>query len=90
MEHEAPNGKYANGIITKNYMPGSEISVTVLITANHKVDRAINNPKSLNISIFKGFFMFRLCKNNNIHQDPDQACFESSQSLLRLSSGGDR
>ena len=36
-EHEAPNGKYANGIITRNYQPGSEITVKVLITANHKV-----------------------------------------------------
>jgi len=73
-EHEAPNGKYANGIITRNYQPGSEITVKVLITANHK-----------------GYFMLRLCKNDNVNKDPEQSCFENPDSLLRISpSGSDR
>lgn len=71
-DHEAPGGKYANGIITKNYQPGSDIPVKVLITANHK-----------------GFFIFRLCKNNNVNQDLDQSCFEETESLLRVSPSGD-
>lgn len=28
-------GKYGNGIIVANYTAGSEITVTILITANH-------------------------------------------------------
>jgi len=70
-EHEAPNGKYANGIITRNYQPGSEINVTVRIKTNHK-----------------GYFMFRLCKNDNVKKDPDQSCFDNPDSLLRISSSG--
>ena len=36
-QHEAPNGMYANGIITRGYTPGQEITVTAHITANHVV-----------------------------------------------------
>ena len=35
-EHEAPFGKFANGIITKTYKQGSLIPVIVDITANHQ------------------------------------------------------
>ena len=35
-QHEAPGGKYANGIITRTYTSGQDISVKVQITANHK------------------------------------------------------
>eukprot|EP00090_Calanus_glacialis_P015438 TRINITY_DN24376_c0_g1_i1.p1 TRINITY_DN24376_c0_g1~~TRINITY_DN24376_c0_g1_i1.p1 ORF type:complete len:350 (-),score=50.99 TRINITY_DN24376_c0_g1_i1:118-1071(-) len=34
-EHEAPGGKFANGIITRNYTPGQVITVRSHITANH-------------------------------------------------------
>jgi hypothetical protein len=57
--HEAPGGKYANGIITGNYVSGQIIEVSVLITANHK-----------------GYFVFKLCENNDISQDKDQSCFD--------------
>jgi len=71
-QHEAPGGKFANGIIVRNYQPGNDIKVTVLVTANHK-----------------GYFTFRLCKNNNINQDSDQSCFEQEESLLRISPSGE-
>ena len=34
-EHEAPGGKYANGIITDTYEEGQEVEVRIQITANH-------------------------------------------------------
>jgi len=34
-QHEAPGGKFANGIITRKYKAGEEIPVTIQITANH-------------------------------------------------------
>merc|ERR1711892_1583923 len=71
-EHEAPGGKFANGIITRELRPGQDFEVTVLVTANHK-----------------GYFVFKLCKNDNIDQDPDQSCFEQPDSLLRLSPSGE-
>lgn len=71
-EHEAPLGKYANGIIVRSYQPGEEISVSVLVTANHK-----------------GYFTFRLCRNNNVNRDPDQSCFEEAESLLQVAPSGD-
>jgi len=71
-EHEAPGGKYANGIIVRTYQPGQDITVTVLVTANHK-----------------GYFTFKLCRNDNVNQDPDQSCFEQEESLLRISPTGD-
>jgi len=71
-EHEAPLGKYANGIIVRSYQPGQEITVSVLVTANHK-----------------GYFTFRLCRNNNVNRDPDQSCFEEAQSLLQVAPSGD-
>ena len=36
-QHEAPGGMYANGIITRGYTPGQEITVTAHVTANHLV-----------------------------------------------------
>ena len=36
-QHEAPGGVFANGIITRNYLSGEEITVTSHITANHIV-----------------------------------------------------
>ena len=39
-EHEAPGGKFANGILVAHYQPGQDIDVTVLVTANHKVTAA--------------------------------------------------
>ena len=36
-EHEAPGGKFATGVITRNYSPGQQITVTSHITANHVV-----------------------------------------------------
>ena len=35
-DHEAPDGKYANGIIVKEFQAGDIMDVTVEITANHK------------------------------------------------------
>ena len=58
-QHEAPNGIYATGIITKTYKQGSFIPVIVDITANHQ-----------------GHFIFKLCPNNDIFQDPEQDCFD--------------
>ena len=58
-EHEAPGGKYANGIIVAQYQTGQTIEVDIEITANHK-----------------GFFVFKLCENNNLVADKDQSCFE--------------
>merc|ERR1711868_339260 len=34
-QHEAPNGRYANGVIVREYQPGEIITVTSHITANH-------------------------------------------------------
>ena len=34
--HEAPGGKYANGIIVETYQSGQNIEVEVQLTANHK------------------------------------------------------
>ena len=36
-EHEAPGGKFANGIVVRHYRPGQVITVTSHITANHVV-----------------------------------------------------
>ena len=58
-EHEAPNGKYANGIIVKDYPSGGIMDVDVQVTSNHK-----------------GYFLFKLCPNNDIGQDPYQECFD--------------
>lgn len=35
-EHEAPGGRFANGIIVADYNPGDVIDVTVQVTANHR------------------------------------------------------
>ena len=35
-EHEAPEGKYANGIIVREYQAGDIIAVNVQVTSNHK------------------------------------------------------
>jgi len=35
-EHEAPYGKFANGLIVRNYAPGDVMNVTVDVTANHR------------------------------------------------------
>ena len=35
-DHEAPDGKYANGIIVGEFQAGDIIDVTIEITANHK------------------------------------------------------
>jgi len=34
-EHEAPDGKFANGIIVRTYRPGADVEVTIEVTANH-------------------------------------------------------
>merc|ERR1719410_3393507 len=34
-EHEAPGGKFANGVIVRQYAPGDTVTVTSHITANH-------------------------------------------------------
>ena len=34
-QHEAPNGRFANGVIVREYQPGEIITVTSHITANH-------------------------------------------------------
>ena len=57
-QHEAPGGRFANGIITRQYKPGQDIVVKIDVTANHK-----------------GYFVFKLCANNNTVQDPGQAGF---------------
>ena len=63
-EHEAPNGKFANGIIVRDYKPGQVMQVQVEVTANHK-----------------GWFIFKLCPNNDVLQDPTQECFEKLVTL---------
>ena len=35
-EHEAPGGKYANGIIVGEYAQGSVIDISIDVTSNHK------------------------------------------------------
>jgi len=35
-QHEAPGGRFANGLITRQYKPGQDIVVKVDVTANHK------------------------------------------------------
>ena len=59
-EHEAPNGKYANGIIVREYDEGDIIDISIDVTSNHK-----------------GYFVFKMCANDNIMQDPDQECFDA-------------
>ena len=80
-EHEAPGGKYANGIITRNYTPGEVINVRSHITANHLVK---HHWKSTSIKIydFQGFVEVRLCRNNDVTQDPDQSCFDQPGAVL--------
>ena len=46
-DHEAPDGKYANGIIVGEFQAGDIIDVTIEITANHK-----------GYLVFKLFFSF--------------------------------
>ena len=41
-EHEAPGGKFANGVIVRDYRPGEVITVTSHITANHVVSNTIS------------------------------------------------
>ncbi|XP_064601261.1 uncharacterized protein LOC135467415 [Liolophura sinensis] len=69
-EHEA-GGKFANGIIVKQYEKGEIISVTVQLTANHK-----------------GWFEFRICKNNNPGKRITHECLDKN--LLKLADGGTR
>ena len=85
-EHEAPGGRFANGILVASYTPSQDIDVTVLVTANHKVSHV---KKFCSTPFLQGFFTFRLCRNNNVQQDPDQSCFHQPQSLLRLSPSGE-
>ena len=66
-ENEA-GGKYALGIITRQYKTNSQIPVTVEITASHK-----------------GWFEFRLCKNDNVKRAATQACLD--EHLLKVVSG---
>lgn len=69
-EHEA-GGKFANGIIVKQYEIGEMITVTVELTANHK-----------------GWFEFRICKNNNPGKRVTHECLDKN--LLKLADGGTR
>ena len=69
-QHEAPGGRFANGIITRQYRPGQDIVVKIDVTANHK-----------------GYFVFKLCANNNTVQDPGQDCFD--QSVLQIVPSGE-
>jgi len=52
--------------VFRSYQPGEEISVSVLVTANHK-----------------GYFTFRLCRNNNVNRDPDQVVQLEKQCFIR-------
>ena len=70
-DHEAPGGKFANGVIVRHYEPGQVIRVTSHITANHA-----------------GFVEFRLCRNNNVNQDPDQDCFDLPEAALSVVEAG--
>ena len=70
-DHEAPGGKYANGVIVRQYRPGQIIRVTSHITANHA-----------------GFVDFKLCRNNNINQDPSQDCFDLPEASLAVVEAG--
>jgi len=63
-------GKFANGIIVRNYSPGEVIDVVVWLTANHK-----------------GYFTFRLCKNDDVTKAPEQSCFDEG-GLLKLEPSG--
>ena len=69
-QHEAPGGRFANGIITRQYRPGQDIVIKIDVTANHK-----------------GFFVFKLCANNNTVQDPGQECFD--QTVLKIVPSGE-
>ena len=70
-DHEAPGGKYANGVIVRQYKPGEIIRITSHITANHA-----------------GFVDFKLCRNNNINQDPTQDCFDLPEASLAVVEAG--
>ena len=70
-DHEAPGGKYANGVIVRQYRPGQVIRVTSHITANHA-----------------GFVDFKLCRNNNLLQDPTQDCFDLPEASLSVVEAG--
>jgi hypothetical protein len=87
-EHEAPGGKYANGIITRNYTPGEVINVRSHITANHLVKHNLKSP-GIKIYNFQGFVEVRLCRNNDVTQDPDQSCFDQPGALLTFVSTGE-
>ncbi len=71
-EHEAPHGRYANGILVREYDAGEIIDISVDVTSNHK-----------------GHFVFKLCSNNDVHQDPDQECFDKNPPLRVYPTGED-
>ena len=52
-EHEAPDGKYANGEIVRFYKPGDIITITSHITANHVVNIDI-------CLIFSKYILYRM------------------------------
>ena len=58
-EHEAPGGKFANGVIVRQYAPGDTVTVTSHITANHVVrgdmSREIWAPRTRTITIYIRF-----------------------------------
>ena len=92
-EHEAPGGKFANGVIVRHYRPGQVITVTSHITANHVVSGDnIYNWKNINFVysfLCQGYVEWRLCPNDNIDQDPDQDCFDREDAALVLEETGD-
>ena len=69
-ENEA-GGKYALGIITRQYKTSSQIPVIVEVTAPHK-----------------GWFEFRICKNDNVMKAASQACLD--EYLLTVVNSGTR
>jgi hypothetical protein len=78
---------YANGIITRGYTPGKEITVTAHITANH-----VHQVESIKMidCLIQGFMEFRLCHNDDVTSDPGQSCFEDPESALTVLPSGDK
>jgi len=69
----------------ENETPGKYATGTIVATYTEGQEIDVAVKLTLN---HKGWFEFRLCKNNNISQDKDQSCFDKH--LLEFVTGGTR
>ena len=63
-----------NAVVKENEAPGGKYA-TGTIVANYTEGQVIDIDVKITTN-HKGWFEFKLCENNNIHQDSDQSCFD--------------